>query len=68
MKKIRRRGGYASGQYAYSRLIKFRIMPMTYNELLELQEQKGLSMSHLIRILVNEAMKMDQYSGTEKST
>lgn len=68
MKKIRRRGGYGTGDWAYSRLIKFRIMPMTYNELLELQEQKGLSMSHLIRILVNEAMKMDQYSATEKST
>jgi len=68
MKKIRRRGGYASGQYAYSRLIKFRIMPMTYNELLVLQEQKGLSMSHLIRILISESMKLDQYSATEKST
>ncbi len=67
MKQIRRRGGYGSGEYAYSRLIKFRIMPMTYNELLELQEEKGLSMSHLIRILISESMKLDQYSVAEKS-
>ena len=68
MKKIRRRGGYASGEYAYSRLIKFRIMQQTYEELLELQDTKKVSMSHLIRLLISESMNRDQYSATEKST
>lgn len=68
MKKIRRRGGYGTGDWAYSKLIKFRIMQQTYEELLELQDTKKVSMSHLIRLLISESMNRDQYSGTEKST
>jgi hypothetical protein len=68
MKKIRHRGGYSSGEYAYSRLIKFRIMQQTYEELLEIQDTKKVSMSHLIRLLISESMKLDQYSVAEKST
>jgi len=68
MKKVRRRGGYGTGNWAYSKLVKFRIMPQTYEELLELQDTKKVSMSHLIRILISESMKLDQYSATEKST
>lgn len=58
-----RRGGYATGDWSYSKLLKVRVMPMTYNELLKLQEQKGLSMAQLIRKMIHFSMDKDIEEG-----
>ena len=56
MSKVRRRGGYGSGEYSYNHVVKLRIMDETYNKLLELQESKGVCMAYLLRQFVYEGL------------
>ena len=61
MRKIKRRGGYGLGDHAYSKLIKVRVDQKTYNELLEFQEIKQVSLSHLIRLIIDKSLKLNHY-------
>lgn len=60
-----RRGGYCSGELAYSKLLKVRVMPMTYNELLDLQKETSLSMSQLLRKLIGHTMDKVAEEGSD---
>lgn len=60
---VGKRGGYLTGELSYKHVVKMRLNADTYNNLVELQESKGLCMAQLLRELVNRGLQME----TEKS-
>lgn len=58
MKKLRR-GGYGSGEESYKHVVKLRIMTDTYNQLLRLQESKGVCMAYLLRQFVYDGLNKE---------
>ena len=52
-----RRGGYGSGEWAYSKVLKLRVMESTFDKLVELQQSRGLCMAQLLRELVYKGLE-----------
>lgn len=61
MRTVKRRGGYGLGNHAYSKLIKVRVAQQTYDKLLDVQEIKQVSMSHLLRLLIDKSLQLNYY-------
>lgn len=68
LNKLRRRGGYGSGEFSYKHVVKLRIMDETYNKLLKLQESKGVCMAYLLRQFVYEGLDKEVIETEQKST
>jgi len=54
-----RRGGYGSGEWAYSKVLKLRVMQSTFDKLVELQQSRGLCMAQLLRELVYRSLEKE---------
>ncbi len=67
MKKLRR-GGHGSGDWAYNKVLKLRVMQATYDELVAMQEERGLCMAQLLRELLSEVMNRSLCTDTEEKT
>lgn len=52
-----RRGGYGSGEWAYNKVLKLRVMQQTYDKLVAMQEQRGLCMAQILRELVYKGLE-----------
>jgi hypothetical protein len=54
-----RRGGYGSGEWAYNKVLKLRVMQQTYDKLLELQDSKGVCMAYLLREFLYDGLNKE---------
>ena len=46
-------------EWRYSKVLKLRVMERTYNELVAMQESRGVSMAQLLRELIYESMNKE---------
>ena len=47
------------GDWRYSKVLKLRVMQATYDELVSIQEKRGVCMAQLLRELIYESMNKE---------
>jgi hypothetical protein len=47
------------GDWGYSKVLKLRVMQATFDDLVVMQESRGVSMAQLLRELIYESMKKE---------
>ncbi len=55
-------------EWAYNKVLKLRVMQATYNELVVMQEKRGVCMAQLLRELIYESMEKYVTDTKEKTT
>ena len=55
-------------EWAYNKVLKLRVMERTYDELVAIQEKRGVCMAQLLRELIYESMEKYVTDTEEKTT
>ena len=55
-------------EWSYNRVLKLRVMQATYDELVAIQEKRGVCMAQLLRELIYESMEKYVTDTKEKTT
>ena len=49
------------GEWGYTKVLKLRVMQATHDELVAIQESRGVSMAQLLREMIYESMNKETY-------
>jgi hypothetical protein len=55
-------------EWSYSKVLKLRVMQATYDDLVAMQESRGVCMAELLRQLIYESMEKEITDTEEKTT